>query len=180
MWLLHSHPFWTRAFQQNVSYTSQAKLDKEMHTLEAQSETQSVYMCVLLLKPLKIHNITKAWFHHPTSSTLEKYRKLWLSCSPCNFVIKALCMVTTYVSFWQRVPLVSWWAIFCLLVFPWFDSISTLSLWWEKSKNDKFYKNQWLWTNKSNIKLEFILSNKIKTKSTSYKRHFMSSNFQLC
>ncbi len=48
MWLLHSHPFWTRAFQQNDSYTSQAKLDKEMHTFEAQSETQNqwyIYVC---------------------------------------------------------------------------------------------------------------------------------------
>ncbi len=104
-------------------------------------KTNCIY--VLLFKPLKIHNITKAWFHHPTSSTLEKYLKLWLSYSPCNFVFKALCMVTTYVSFWQRLPLVSWWAIFCLLVFSWFVSISTLSLWWTKFKYDKFYKNQW-------------------------------------
>jgi hypothetical protein len=67
-----------------------------------------------------------------------------------------------YFVYWSfhgltQFQLVSWWAIFCLLVFSWFGSISTLSLWWAKSKNDKFYKNQWLWTNKSKSKLEFIL-----------------------
>jgi hypothetical protein len=74
--------------------------------------------------------------------------------------------------------LVSWWAIFCLLVFSWFGSISTLSLWWAKSKNDKFYKNQWLWTNnKSKIKLEFILSNKIKTQKHILQRALHVSQF---
>lgn len=139
-------------------------------------KTNCIY--VLLLKPLKIHNITR---HGSTTQPQAHWRNTLNYGSHTHLAtlyLRLFAWSPPMEVFWQRVPLVSWWAIFCLLVFSWFVSISTLSLWWTKSKYDKFYKNQWLWTNKSKSKLEFILSNKIKAQSTSCKGHFMSSNFQ--